>query len=80
MVISGQADRARLRAFFTDLLNDAYLRTDSQALERIAENAIAVKVNRAPIGCLSCPRTQTPQWRARGARATKLFGAAMPQR
>ena len=52
MMLADFANRARLRAFLPDLLDEANLGTDRQTIEGIVKNAVAMEIDLAAVGGL----------------------------
>jgi len=55
VVFADQANRARLRAFLSDLLDETNLGANCQAVERIVKNAVAMEIDFAAVGGLDEP-------------------------
>ena len=52
MMFADFANRARLRAFLPEFLNEADFGTDCQTIESIVENAVAMEIDLAAVGSL----------------------------
>ena len=52
MMFADFANRARLRAFLPEFLDEANFGTDCQTIERIVENAVAMEIDLAAVGGL----------------------------